>query len=632
MSHNTLYIDIDEEITSIIDRVRKSQGSDIIIVAPKQALLLQSLVNLKLLKKEADRKKKKIIVVTQDRIGKKLIEKAGIIARGKVEDSAREYAETDLNSHPLAKPKISDQEIVENLKEEEELIIGSEKYFDEKTVDSENKNEPEKIVGEIIFDQEENKTPISPERKKTIKGDHIIKMSDIVSKAKPKKIPKAKERTIKSSAQKPLSPANKSQRVGYYSEKMDKKAEFFFQDTNAQKSYLQTETIKEKKEEENQKKKKIVRKPLKLLISIAAILLVLGIAGGVLLYLQKASVTIYLNDQSGTLDVNLEAATGTNFINKEKNSIPAKLEQITLDVADDFEATGLKPGGAKAYGKVVIYNEYNSDDQPLVATTRLETADGKIFRLIKGVIVPGLTKIGQEIKPGAIEVEVAADKEGEDYNIDASTFKIPGFKDGPKYEKFYAKSVKKMEGGSMNETKIVTAQDISSAKEKMKEKSKDEAIQKVRESLPQERMFFDEAIQVETISSSSSVGVGVQAEKFSLTSKIRIKTLSFSKDDVKEILRNAESQKKEVGENISYVPGEYSLENGTLKFEATTNTISGDNFDLENFRKGILGKNSAELESMTKSYPAIKKIDVNIQPFFMTRLPLDENRVNIELR
>lgn len=87
MDHKTLYIDVDEEITSIIDRVRKAQAGEVIIVVPKQALLIQSLVNLKLLKKEADRRKKRVMIVTQDKIGKKLIEKAGILVQKKATDN-----------------------------------------------------------------------------------------------------------------------------------------------------------------------------------------------------------------------------------------------------------------------------------------------------------------------------------------------------------------------------------------------------------------------------------------------------------------------------------------------------------------------------------------------------------------
>src|SRR3990170_928368 len=81
--HKTLYIDADEEITSIVDRVRKAEAREIILVVPKGALLLQGVVSLKLLKKETDRRKKHLLVITQDKVGKKLIEKAGIQVRSK---------------------------------------------------------------------------------------------------------------------------------------------------------------------------------------------------------------------------------------------------------------------------------------------------------------------------------------------------------------------------------------------------------------------------------------------------------------------------------------------------------------------------------------------------------------------
>ncbi len=131
MSHKTIYIDIDEEITSVIDRMRKTEAGEVIIVAPKRALLLQSLVNLKLLKKEADRRKRRIMIVTQDKIGKKLIEKAGILVHGKVDDSMADSSEAE---EPVIKRKqlIKNQELIENIEgERQEEPIGSDSYFDE---------------------------------------------------------------------------------------------------------------------------------------------------------------------------------------------------------------------------------------------------------------------------------------------------------------------------------------------------------------------------------------------------------------------------------------------------------------------------------------------------------------------
>ena len=94
--HQTFYIDIDEEITSIVDRLRKSKSHEVVIVVPKRAILIQSIVNLKLLKKEADDLKKEIIIVTQDKFGKMIIEKAGIAVEQRLDDvSGQEIKESE---------------------------------------------------------------------------------------------------------------------------------------------------------------------------------------------------------------------------------------------------------------------------------------------------------------------------------------------------------------------------------------------------------------------------------------------------------------------------------------------------------------------------------------------------------
>ena len=62
----TIYIDIDDEITSIIDKVVDTKENIVALVLPKRATVLQSIVNMKLLKRSADDAKKKIVLITSD--------------------------------------------------------------------------------------------------------------------------------------------------------------------------------------------------------------------------------------------------------------------------------------------------------------------------------------------------------------------------------------------------------------------------------------------------------------------------------------------------------------------------------------------------------------------------------------
>jgi len=65
-SKETIYVDIDDEITAIIDKVRSSKSKVVALVLPKRASVFQSIVNMKLLKRAAESEKKNVVLVTSE--------------------------------------------------------------------------------------------------------------------------------------------------------------------------------------------------------------------------------------------------------------------------------------------------------------------------------------------------------------------------------------------------------------------------------------------------------------------------------------------------------------------------------------------------------------------------------------
>lgn len=63
---DTIYIDIDDEITTIIDKVKASNAKIVALVLPKRATVLQSIVNMKLLKRSAETAKKSLVLITSE--------------------------------------------------------------------------------------------------------------------------------------------------------------------------------------------------------------------------------------------------------------------------------------------------------------------------------------------------------------------------------------------------------------------------------------------------------------------------------------------------------------------------------------------------------------------------------------
>jgi hypothetical protein len=66
MSKETIYIDVDDEITTVIDKVRGADAKVLALVLPKRASVFQSIVNMKLLKRSADEAKKHLVLITTE--------------------------------------------------------------------------------------------------------------------------------------------------------------------------------------------------------------------------------------------------------------------------------------------------------------------------------------------------------------------------------------------------------------------------------------------------------------------------------------------------------------------------------------------------------------------------------------
>lgn len=73
-----LYLEADEEITSAIDKLLELDAETVSIVVPKRSALLQSIVNLKLLKKAAQDSGKSLVLVTSDRTSTHLAGRIGL--------------------------------------------------------------------------------------------------------------------------------------------------------------------------------------------------------------------------------------------------------------------------------------------------------------------------------------------------------------------------------------------------------------------------------------------------------------------------------------------------------------------------------------------------------------------------
>lgn len=138
-----LYIDIDDEITQVYDRIKNLKIRDIYIVVPARAVLFQSVVNLKILKRKALDLDKNISLITNDRIGIHLANQAEITVYDRIEEPKEKskidkilrpelrlsplqaFSNPKLQENPtrLPKKKISIFELVRRSKSDDATIV-----------------------------------------------------------------------------------------------------------------------------------------------------------------------------------------------------------------------------------------------------------------------------------------------------------------------------------------------------------------------------------------------------------------------------------------------------------------------------------------------------------------------------
>jgi len=131
----TIYVDVDDEITAIIDKVKQAPGKIVALVLPKRATVLQSIVNMKLLKKSAVTAKKSLVLITSEA---GLMPLAGVVGL---------HVAKSLQSKPAIPPMPDDRSAAEP-----EEVVGEDIEPEEPEIDD------QQSIGELAGMKEEEVT------------------------------------------------------------------------------------------------------------------------------------------------------------------------------------------------------------------------------------------------------------------------------------------------------------------------------------------------------------------------------------------------------------------------------------------------------------------------------------------
>ncbi|MBI4117914.1 MAG: hypothetical protein HY453_02450 [Parcubacteria group bacterium] len=285
---------------------------------------------------------------------------------------------------------------------------------------------------------------------------------------------------------------------------------------------------------------------------------------------------------------------------------------------------------AKASGKVTLYNETNVE-QALVATTRLLSESGVLYRLKDAVTIPA---------NGSIEAVIVADKEGKDQEIGASSFTVPGLA-STKQKVIYGKSSVATTGGLLT-TYTITQKNFDDAKKSLTEQMKNNALSEVRSSVQAGEAILDNASVFEILKEQSEPAILAAASEFQLTLEGRLIVAVARKADLM-ILARQKLQGNFEEENMRFIgvndeSFQYEVQNFnkdsrvlTLKISVQGKAQINENSDILDKRK-LMGLNEKEVKAYLENFSGIESVEVQFRPVWVKRIPKLADHITIQIQ
>lgn len=354
-----------------------------------------------------------------------------------------------------------------------------------------------------------------------------------------------------------------------------------------------------------------------------------------ILYTSSTRARIIIVPQKQELDfhIKISASALNSAINSEQNQIPGQLFNAQVMENAVAPLTNQKDVVQKTRGKITIFNR-GSLDQKLVATTRFESKTGLIYRIPGSINVPGAQKKDGKVIAGFIESTVYADRPGPEFNIPPSTFTIPGFKDTPKFEEFYAVSNDAMIGGIIGPAKIVTENDYNLTLENLKKRVKENIIKSLETQSGTLKII--DSIDIKFSESVVNAGINDAAEELKMTLEGSAKTIGFRTEDVLELVNNYLSKNG----RWTVIPESFVLDyqnpvldklGKSLIFNLNFKGMVAAEINTDLVLNEVLGLSEDAIRTYFKTMKEVKEVKVVLSPFWVKRIPSDLKKVSIEV-
>lgn len=578
-----IYLEPDEEITSIIDRLSKIEESKIAVVVPKNSTMFQSLVNLKLLARQAQKLGKEVAIISSNKIGSRLAKQVGLETYATIgtvgnASSAIPVASPTPASEPVGADVLPDGTPVHRYSPETvapELGAGNLELVEkpaEKELGTSNSEleEPEVEVGDSKAVEKELGTSDPEPDGKLVPSPELLVPSTTQPPA-PIGLPPIVSRGIQTHH------------------------EFVFPWKSA---------------------------------GVAGVLVLLAFVV-TFLFLPKATVTltfpaVLLSDTitltAKTTSAEGEGVIGGNLLTTEKT--------LTQEVT----ATGQKDVGTKASGSVAVKNCEDTNPHSLPAGTKA-TASGKTFATGAAVTVPAGTFSGggTVCTSSTVAVTLTASEAGTAHNLASATFTFAGLASR-------ISATGSTTGGTTKQITVLSQDDVDQAYLALKTQLVTDATNELKSKAGTQSVVV-EAIKQTVVEQKVDKSVGTEVAKAIASVTINLFTITFDQSAVDAAVKTKLAEKLTadqeliIAENQIALPAfkEMSDDKTSLTLTVAAAGFAAPVINKKSITKEVKNKSVTSAENYLKDKYQASAAKIEIIPgWWLKRLPILSQAITVD--
>lgn len=355
-----------------------------------------------------------------------------------------------------------------------------------------------------------------------------------------------------------------------------------------------------------------------IIIPVLAAIVGLGLYS---LTLSGADVTVTPKTQAITVSIPFD----TTAASTTPAGIPFSTIEKETTFAIELPSAGEERVDTVASGRIMVYNNYSTSPQKLIAHTRFQSTDGKIYRIKNALVVPGKSIKGGITIPGSIEVPVYADAAGESYNKDLTDFTIPGFTGDPRFKTIYARSKTKITGGFSGMRHKVSVTEL--------EKKTTSAVAQAQTELSKQLQATSDPLVLGNTATFEHVEIGRTTKDgiVTIVYKLTAKAPGFPRT---ELSKRIIDQSSIVDDKKSLFINDFS---GLTLSKTTSNnlyTITGSTtviwfYNAEKLAQDLAGIPKETMKDVLTRYTGILNAESMVRPFWKTTFPADVKKIRI---